>query len=148
MTASISPSDLSRQLGQVRRPVLLDVRLEEDYALARLPGSKNNCVFEVAFLDRMADVAPDKGATICVYGATADSYEARRSFAALAIPRCSSCGKAWRVGNPPGCRLRAEESRRSPNAPRPMAGSMWTSARATWNGRDETSLTGIAAGSS
>ena len=77
MTASISPSDLSRQLGQVRRPVLLDVRLEEDYALARLPGSKNNCVFEVAFLDRMGDVAPDKGATICVYGATADSYEAR-----------------------------------------------------------------------
>ena len=77
MIESINPSGLSRRLAEPDRPVLVDVRLEEDYALARLPESKTNCVFEVAFLDRMGDVAPDKGTTVCVYGATADSYEAR-----------------------------------------------------------------------
>jgi polyisoprenoid-binding protein YceI len=34
-------------------------------------------VFEVAFLDRMTDLAPDKQVAVCVYGAAADSYEAR-----------------------------------------------------------------------
>lgn len=77
MIESINPSSLSRRLAEPDRPVLVDVRLEEDYALAHLPESKTNCVFEVAFLDRMGDVAPDKRATVCVYGATADSYEAR-----------------------------------------------------------------------
>ncbi len=77
MIALISPSELAQRLGEFHRPVLVDVRLEEDYAVTHLPESKNNCVFEVAFLDRMGDLAPDKRTTVCVYGATADSYEAR-----------------------------------------------------------------------
>ena len=74
MIESINPSGLSRRLAEPDRPVLVDVRLEEDYALAHLPESKTNCVFEVAFLERMGDVAPDKETTVCVYGATADSW--------------------------------------------------------------------------
>ena len=41
-------------------PVLIDVRLEEDYLAAHLPGAKNNCVYEVSFSERMIDVAPRK----------------------------------------------------------------------------------------
>ena len=77
MSLQINPSDLARRLGESRRPVLVDVRLEDDYAAAHLPEAKNNCVLEIAFLDRMGDVAPDRRAAVCVYGATADSYEAR-----------------------------------------------------------------------
>ena len=77
MSVQINPSDLARRLGESHPPVLVDVRLEDNYAAAHLPEARNNCVFEIAFLDRMADVAPDRRAAVCVYGATPDSYEAR-----------------------------------------------------------------------
>jgi len=77
MTVLVGPLELAQRLEQNDRPVLVDVRLEEDYADAHVPQSKNNCVFEVVFLERMADVAPDKQSAVCVYGATADSYESR-----------------------------------------------------------------------
>jgi polyisoprenoid-binding protein YceI/rhodanese-related sulfurtransferase len=77
MSVQIDPSDLARRLGESDRPVLVDVRLEDDYAAAHLPKARNNCVFELAFIDRMGAVAPDRRTTVCVYGATADSYEAR-----------------------------------------------------------------------
>jgi rhodanese-related sulfurtransferase/polyisoprenoid-binding protein YceI len=77
MIVLTSPAELTERLKNSPRPILVDVRLEDDYAVAHLPGARNNCVFEVAFLDRMANVAPEKGATVCVYGATADSYEGR-----------------------------------------------------------------------
>ena len=58
-------------------PVLIDVRLEEDYLAAHLPEAKNNCVYEVSFPERMIDVAPRKDVAVCVYGAASDSCEAR-----------------------------------------------------------------------
>jgi rhodanese-related sulfurtransferase/polyisoprenoid-binding protein YceI len=76
MSALIDPAELADQLERPNPPVLVDVRLQEDYATAHLPRAKTNCVFEVAFLDRMGEVAPDKGAPVCVYGAIAGSYEA------------------------------------------------------------------------
>lgn len=77
MSVPINPSDLARRLGGSHGPVLVDVRLGDDYAAAHLPEAKNNCVFEIAFLDRMGNVAPDRRAAVCVYGRAADSYEAR-----------------------------------------------------------------------
>ena len=76
MSALIDPAELADQLERPNPPVLVDVRLQEDYATAHLPRAKTNCVFEVAFLDRISEVAPDKGAPVCVYGAIAGSYEA------------------------------------------------------------------------
>jgi polyisoprenoid-binding protein YceI len=77
MSVPINPSDLARRLSESHRPVLVDVRLDDDYAAAHLPEAKNNCVFEIAFLDRMGDIAPDRLAAVCVYGTAADSSEAR-----------------------------------------------------------------------
>ncbi|HEY5707538.1 MAG TPA: YceI family protein [Terrimicrobiaceae bacterium] len=77
MSVQIDPSELAGRLGASRRPVLVDVRLEDDYASSHLPDAKNNCVFEIAFLDRMGDIAPDRESAVCVYGAATDSYEAR-----------------------------------------------------------------------
>jgi polyisoprenoid-binding protein YceI len=77
MSVPINPSDLARRLGESHGPVLVDVRLDDDYAAAHLPEAKNNCVFEIAFLDRMGNVAPDRRAAVCVYGTAAESYEAR-----------------------------------------------------------------------
>lgn len=56
---------------------LLDVRLADDFAAAHLPGARNNCVFEVAFAERLAETAPRRDAPVIVYGAGADSHESR-----------------------------------------------------------------------
>jgi rhodanese-related sulfurtransferase/polyisoprenoid-binding protein YceI len=74
---AIAPTELNRLLEGPRPPVLLDVRLEEDWKKAHLPGARNNCVFEVAFLDRISDEAMDPTAPVCVYGVDSDSMESR-----------------------------------------------------------------------
>lgn len=79
----ISPAQLAQRLQGEPPPVLIDVRIEDDHRACRLPRSRSNCVFEVAFLDRMAGLAPDKQAPVCVYGACADSFESRAAAAKL-----------------------------------------------------------------
>lgn len=56
--------------------VLMDVRLEDDFAAGHLPGAVNNCVFEVDFGIRAISQAPLRDVPICVYGAGPDSREA------------------------------------------------------------------------
>lgn len=117
------------------------MRLEDDYAAAHLPEAKNNCVFEVSFLDRMADLAPDKKTTVCVYGAAADSHEAR-----MAAEKLTRAGYAdvlelrdgfegWKSARYP---LERETTARSAE-PAPLDG--WreidpTESRAEWTGRN------------
>ena len=77
MLSQIDPPELARRMKTSTAPVLIDVRLEEDYLAAHLPGAKNNCVYEVSFSERMSEAAPKKDVAVCVYGAAADSCEAR-----------------------------------------------------------------------
>jgi polyisoprenoid-binding protein YceI/rhodanese-related sulfurtransferase len=76
MISQIAPLELARRMMNSPAPVLLDVRLEEDYLAAHLPQAKNNCVYEVSFSERMSDLASTKD-VVCVYGADSDSHEAR-----------------------------------------------------------------------
>lgn len=55
---------------------LIDVRLEPEFAAAHLPGAISNCVFEVAFSERINEQAPAKEESVVVYGADENSYEA------------------------------------------------------------------------
>lgn len=68
----MTPSQL-RELSDVQ---LLDVRLADDYAASHLEGAVNNCVFEVAFADRLTETVPDPSARTVVYGANGESREA------------------------------------------------------------------------
>jgi rhodanese-related sulfurtransferase/polyisoprenoid-binding protein YceI len=52
---------------------LIDVVPAEYYHAAHLPGAQNCCVYEVAFLDEVAKVAPDKAAPIVVYASSTHS---------------------------------------------------------------------------
>lgn len=72
----ISPAELSAALQSASPPVVMDVRLEDDFACSHVPGAVGNCVFEVAFGERLARLAPDRAAAICVYGAGEGSAEA------------------------------------------------------------------------
>jgi polyisoprenoid-binding protein YceI len=75
--ALITPAPLAELLKSTHPPVLVDVRLAEDYQCCRIPGAANNCVFEVAFTDHMPSVAPDPSAPVCLYGAGNGSIESR-----------------------------------------------------------------------
>jgi polyisoprenoid-binding protein YceI/rhodanese-related sulfurtransferase len=63
---------------------LMDVRLADDFAAGHLPGAVNNCVFEVAFGERLSSMAPLREMRICVYGAGPDSKEAEMAADKLA----------------------------------------------------------------
>lgn len=73
----MSVGELRKRLDAGDAPLLVDVRLEQDFAAGHLPGAKGNCVFEVAFLERMKEIAPDLNDAVCVYGAGPDSHESR-----------------------------------------------------------------------
>lgn len=51
----MSPAELSN----LTNFQLLDVRLPDDFEAMHLTQATNNCVFEVSFLDRLAETAPD-----------------------------------------------------------------------------------------
>ena len=83
-TPVISPAELSARLSESHPPIILDVRLADDHAAEHLPRAMNNCVFEVAFLERMTGLVPDKSAAVCVYGSSASSFESRMAAEKLA----------------------------------------------------------------
>ena len=79
----IDAAELARLQQGSEAPVLIDVRLPEDHAAGKLPGAAGNCVFEVAFLDRMPELAA-KERPVCVYGEDAESLESRVAAEKLA----------------------------------------------------------------
>lgn len=72
----IDAAELAPRLKENEAPVLIDVRLPEDHAAGSIPGAVANCVYEVAFLERMPGLAPKERA-VCVYGEDTDSLESR-----------------------------------------------------------------------
>src|SRR6516225_5899546 len=77
MNALIQTEDLRNQLESTNPPILIDVRLKDDFEMAHIPQAINNCVFEVAFQKRLVAAVPDQTHPIIVYGAGSESYEAR-----------------------------------------------------------------------
>lgn len=72
----ISAAQLSAELASDQPPVVVDVRLADDYEACHIEGALNNAVFEVACNDRFPGQLPDKSRAVRVYGA-AGSSEAR-----------------------------------------------------------------------
>ncbi len=73
---------MSEETGDI---ILVDVRSEADHLAARIPGARHNCVFEIAFMDRMAAIAgSDVSGAVCVYGCGVETHEARMAAEKLA----------------------------------------------------------------
>ena len=64
----ISSVELSELLGSESAPVLLHVLSDEAFEEKRIPGSSHACVYEIAFLEKVAEWVKDKSARIVVYG--------------------------------------------------------------------------------
>ena len=89
MKELIQTADLRKQLESANPPILIDVRLEDDFKTAHIPGAISNCVYEVAFAERLVNLAPDQTRPTVLYGATSGSYEAR-----IAAEKLCSAGYA------------------------------------------------------
>jgi polyisoprenoid-binding protein YceI len=72
----MTTNTLLQRLNSSAKPVLLHVLPEEVFQAQRIPGSVNACVYEMAFLSRVAELFPDKTAEIIVYGAGEGSQDA------------------------------------------------------------------------
>jgi polyisoprenoid-binding protein YceI/rhodanese-related sulfurtransferase len=85
--AQIQTEALLKQLESKNPPVLIDVRLQDDFKAAHIPQAISNCVFEVAFRERLIASVPDQAQSIVAYGANSESFEARMA-----------AEKLWRAG--------------------------------------------------
>src|SRR5262249_1298809 len=77
MNELIQTVELRNKLKSANLPLLVDVRLPEDFKATHIPGAVNNCVYEVAFKDRMWGIARDHTQVIVLDGQDWDGYEAR-----------------------------------------------------------------------
>jgi polyisoprenoid-binding protein YceI len=64
--------------------VLFDVLSATSFASTHIKGAENFCVYEVAFLDKVQEMYPDKDQAICLYGWSDKSEEAFRAYFLLA----------------------------------------------------------------
>jgi rhodanese-related sulfurtransferase len=80
---TLSPDQLHTELLSDSPPLVLDVRLADDFAAGQIAGALNNCVFEVAFHERLTAQLEDKSRRIILVGATRSSREAEMAYEKL-----------------------------------------------------------------
>ena len=79
----ISARELDKSLRQEDAPLLVDTLSDDHFQQVHLPGAQNACVFQVTFLNRMAELAPEKGIFIVVYGSRAETRDAETAAGKL-----------------------------------------------------------------
>jgi rhodanese-related sulfurtransferase len=72
----VTPADLHRRVTADSQLVVIDLLPPPHFKIVHLPQARNACVFEVAFLENVARLAPDKDQSLVVYGASAHSADA------------------------------------------------------------------------
>ncbi|MBT0664151.1 YceI family protein [Geobacter pelophilus] len=76
MTATITCQELSKRLADGDALLVVDVLPPEIYAGRHIPGACNACVYEMVFLDRIAELAPDPARPIVLYDASGTTLAA------------------------------------------------------------------------
>ncbi len=76
MNATVTAAEL-QQLIASGSVCLIDVLLPEDFACRRIAGAGNACVYEMAFLERIAECVPDPERAVVVYDDSGTTLAAR-----------------------------------------------------------------------
>jgi rhodanese-related sulfurtransferase/polyisoprenoid-binding protein YceI len=103
----ISREDLASQLSSPAPPLVIDVRLEEEYQTAHVPGAKNACVFKITFIDDVKKLAVEPSKPLVVYGSSSRdlaSATAAEKLMAAGYKQVSDYGgglEDWRAGGGP-----------------------------------------------
>jgi len=72
----ISPDQLFRWMEAHKDFYLVDTLTKDHYQNRHIPSAKNACVFEVSFMEQIADITADKNAEIVLYGSSIRSMDA------------------------------------------------------------------------
>ncbi len=72
----LTTDEIERAVKAGTGPTLIHVLPPEVFDAKRIPGSRNACVYETAFLSRVGEIQPDKAGPILVYGAGDGSHDA------------------------------------------------------------------------
>lgn len=75
--------ELQKRLVTSPAPLLLHMLPEEVFAAQHIAGSQNACVYEMAFMSKVAELASDKSQPVVVYGAGDGSQDAEVALAKL-----------------------------------------------------------------
>ncbi|MDA8431317.1 MAG: YceI family protein [Geobacteraceae bacterium] len=76
MDATITSHELQQLLAD-HAVTLIDVLLPEDFACRHIPAAGNACVYEMVFLERVAECAPDRDRPVVVYDDSGTTLAAR-----------------------------------------------------------------------
>ncbi|OGU16266.1 MAG: sulfurtransferase [Geobacteraceae bacterium GWC2_53_11] len=76
ISTTLSPRELN-QLIENGTVTLIDVLLPEDYTCRHIAGAENACVYEMVFLDRVAECVPERDKTVVVYDDSGTTMAAR-----------------------------------------------------------------------
>ena len=79
----MNANELNELLKSGESCLLLNVLPEEIHAARHIAGSSNACVYETAFLDKVAELAPAKDLPITVYGAGGGSLDSTAALEKL-----------------------------------------------------------------
>lgn len=67
-TPTITREQLAARLATTNAPLIVDVLPAEEFLSGHLPGAVNACVFNMTFLEDVAEFAPDRSSELVVYG--------------------------------------------------------------------------------
>lgn len=68
MNSILPNNELKQRLNE--GAVVIDVMTPDDYALCHVAGAKNACIYEMVFLERIAESVPNRDTELIVYDAT------------------------------------------------------------------------------
>ena len=72
----ISAQDLKARLDSGDDIMVVDTLVPEHFERMHIPGAKQACVYEINFMDQMAEIAPDKSALLVLYGSSPHTHTA------------------------------------------------------------------------
>ena len=81
---TITPAELAALRRAGDAPPVIDVLSPASHETARVAGAHHACVYKVSFAADVAEIAPDTGAPLVVYGAGDQTREAHEAAAKLA----------------------------------------------------------------
>ena len=80
-----TPEEVHGWLKDNRDFVFIDTLPADHFRRVHLPRTKNACVYEITFLDQVADICPNSGAPIVICGAGTNSLDARTAAEKLSM---------------------------------------------------------------
>lgn len=73
---TISATELNQRMAAVNPPIVIDTLIRDRYEAVHIKNARQACVFEVTFLEQVAEIVPRQESQIVVYGSSEKTMDA------------------------------------------------------------------------